>query len=202
MKGFWSWYFCVVGTLILLLRRSCDRSLRSLEQESPPKKKKLQPNTSTTHLLAGKKVPSSLQTKSSDQETTVFYIPGVDVKVSRLQPLGILLLSCSSSCLCIGQWQKFTSFWLMSFGGLNWLGFSSRSSYTTTLKHSKRSHPTPREDLPCPAPFPKNPSCMVWKIAALPMLPKARLTLSYLPHPHLYHQVLRSHHTCMPFDLS
>uniref|UniRef100_A0A8D0GUM0 Bridge-like lipid transfer protein family member 1 C-terminal domain-containing protein n=1 Tax=Sphenodon punctatus TaxID=8508 RepID=A0A8D0GUM0_SPHPU len=36
---------------------------------------------STTHLLAGKKVPSSLQTKPSDLETTVFYIPGVDVKL-------------------------------------------------------------------------------------------------------------------------
>ncbi|XP_061700533.1 bridge-like lipid transfer protein family member 1 isoform X12 [Syngnathoides biaculeatus] len=63
-------------------RRSCDRSLRSLDQESPPKKKKLQPTyTSTTHLLAGKKCPSTLQTKSNDLETTVFYIPGVDVKV-------------------------------------------------------------------------------------------------------------------------
>lgn len=63
--------------------RSCERSLRSLDQESPPKKKKLQPAcTSTTHLLAGKKCPSSLQTKSNDMETTVFYIPGVDVKVS------------------------------------------------------------------------------------------------------------------------
>uniref|UniRef100_A0A8C7FYR9 KIAA1109 n=1 Tax=Oncorhynchus kisutch TaxID=8019 RepID=A0A8C7FYR9_ONCKI len=63
-------------------RRSCDRSSRSLDQESPPKKKKLQPTyTSTTQLLAGKKVPSSLQTKSSDLETTVFYIPGVDVKL-------------------------------------------------------------------------------------------------------------------------
>uniref|UniRef100_A0A672JB32 Si:ch211-233a24.2 n=1 Tax=Salarias fasciatus TaxID=181472 RepID=A0A672JB32_SALFA len=58
------------------------RSLRSLDQESPPKKKKLQPTyTSTTHLLAGKKCPSSLQTKSNDMETTVFYIPGVDVKL-------------------------------------------------------------------------------------------------------------------------
>uniref|UniRef100_A0A7D9NM31 KIAA1109 n=1 Tax=Xenopus tropicalis TaxID=8364 RepID=A0A7D9NM31_XENTR len=37
--------------------------------------------SSTTHLLAGKKVPSSLQTKPSDLETTVFYIPGVDVKL-------------------------------------------------------------------------------------------------------------------------
>uniref|UniRef100_A0A4W6FBX3 KIAA1109 n=1 Tax=Lates calcarifer TaxID=8187 RepID=A0A4W6FBX3_LATCA len=63
-------------------RRSCERSLRSLDQESPPKKKKLQPTyTSTTHLLAGKKCPSSLQTKSNDMETTVFYIPGVDVKL-------------------------------------------------------------------------------------------------------------------------
>ncbi|KAI4804490.1 hypothetical protein KUCAC02_026116, partial [Chaenocephalus aceratus] len=41
----------------IALRRSCDHSLRSLDQESPPKKKKLQPTyTSTTHLLAGKKV--------------------------------------------------------------------------------------------------------------------------------------------------
>lgn len=68
-----------------LFCRSCERSLRSLDQESPPKKKKLQPTyTSTTHLLAGKKCPSSLQTKSNDIETTVFYIPGVDVKVSVL----------------------------------------------------------------------------------------------------------------------
>lgn len=68
--------------------RSCERSLRSLDQESPPKKKKLQPTyTSTTHLLPGKKCPSSLQTKSNDMETTVFYIPGVDVKVSLLVSL-------------------------------------------------------------------------------------------------------------------
>ncbi|XP_018416620.1 PREDICTED: uncharacterized protein KIAA1109 homolog, partial [Nanorana parkeri] len=64
------------------LRRSYDRSSRSLDQDSPSKKKKLQNNyASTTHLLAGKKVPSSLQSKSSDSETTVFYIPGVDVKL-------------------------------------------------------------------------------------------------------------------------
>ncbi|KAK7904615.1 hypothetical protein WMY93_017222 [Mugilogobius chulae] len=64
------------------LRRSCERSLKSLDQDSPPKKKKLQPTyTSTTHLLAGKKNPSTLQTKSNDLETTVFYIPGVDVKL-------------------------------------------------------------------------------------------------------------------------
>uniref|UniRef100_A0A3B3I679 Bridge-like lipid transfer protein family member 1 C-terminal domain-containing protein n=1 Tax=Oryzias latipes TaxID=8090 RepID=A0A3B3I679_ORYLA len=36
---------------------------------------------STTHLLAGKKCPSTLPTKSNDLETTVFYIPGVDVKL-------------------------------------------------------------------------------------------------------------------------
>ncbi|XP_075964686.1 bridge-like lipid transfer protein family member 1 isoform X15 [Anarhichas minor] len=64
------------------LKKSCERSIKSLDQESPPKKKKLQPTyTSTTHLLAGKKCPSSLQTKSNDMETTVFYIPGVDVKL-------------------------------------------------------------------------------------------------------------------------
>uniref|UniRef100_A0A8C2ZCI5 KIAA1109 n=1 Tax=Cyclopterus lumpus TaxID=8103 RepID=A0A8C2ZCI5_CYCLU len=63
-------------------RRSCEHSLKSLDQESPPKKKKLQPtSTSTTYLLAGKKCPSSLQTKPNDMETTVFYIPGVDVKL-------------------------------------------------------------------------------------------------------------------------
>ncbi|XP_041436679.1 KIAA1109 L homeolog isoform X7 [Xenopus laevis] len=64
------------------LRRSYDRSCRSLDQDSPSKKKKMQTNyASTTHLLSGKKVPSSLQTKPSDLETTVFYIPGVDVKL-------------------------------------------------------------------------------------------------------------------------
>ncbi|XP_028932278.1 transmembrane protein KIAA1109 homolog isoform X4 [Ornithorhynchus anatinus] len=64
------------------LRRSYDRSSRSLDQESPSKKKKFQTNyASTTHLMTGKKVPSSLQTKPSDLETTVFYIPGVDVKL-------------------------------------------------------------------------------------------------------------------------
>ncbi|XP_053317388.1 bridge-like lipid transfer protein family member 1 [Spea bombifrons] len=64
------------------LRRTYDRSSRSLDQDSPSKKKKFQTNyASTSHLLAGKKVPSSLQTKASDLETTVFYIPGVDVKL-------------------------------------------------------------------------------------------------------------------------
>ncbi|XP_056282678.1 bridge-like lipid transfer protein family member 1 isoform X9 [Pseudoliparis swirei] len=63
-------------------RKSCEHSLKSLDQESPPKKKKLQPTyTSTTYLLAGKKCPSTLQTKPNDTETTVFYIPGVDVKL-------------------------------------------------------------------------------------------------------------------------
>ncbi|XP_069487254.1 bridge-like lipid transfer protein family member 1 isoform X10 [Ambystoma mexicanum] len=64
------------------LRRTYDRSSRSLDQESPSKKKKFQASyASTSHLLAGKKVPSSLQTKPSDLEMTVFYIPGVDVKL-------------------------------------------------------------------------------------------------------------------------
>jgi hypothetical protein len=70
------------STFLCVFCRSCDRSLRSLDQESPPKKKKLQPAySSTSHLLTGKKCPSTLQTKSNDLETTVFYIPGVDVKV-------------------------------------------------------------------------------------------------------------------------
>uniref|UniRef100_A0A3B3YWT1 Bridge-like lipid transfer protein family member 1 C-terminal domain-containing protein n=1 Tax=Poecilia mexicana TaxID=48701 RepID=A0A3B3YWT1_9TELE len=73
---------CADGELLLLLCRSCDRILRSLDQDSPPKKKKLQPAySSSTHLLAGKKGPATLQTKSNDLETTVFYIPGVDVKL-------------------------------------------------------------------------------------------------------------------------
>lgn len=85
--------------MLLLILRSYDRSSRSLDQESPSKKKKFQTNyASTTHLLAGKKVPSSLQTKSSDLETTVFYIPGVDVKVKnkkikgRLRDAGLFLV--------------------------------------------------------------------------------------------------------------
>lgn len=64
-------------------------------------------------------------------------------------------------------------------------------SYTTTPRHWRQSHPTLHVDPPSLALSPKNPSCMVWKIAALPslpMLPKARLTRSYLPH--LFHQVL------------
>lgn len=82
-----------VQICVSTLCRSCERSLRSLDQESPPKKKKLQPTyTSTTHLLPGKKCPSSLQTKSNDMETTVFYIPGVDVKVSVLVSLKSLQL--------------------------------------------------------------------------------------------------------------
>ncbi|XP_032080336.1 transmembrane protein KIAA1109 homolog isoform X8 [Thamnophis elegans] len=64
------------------IRRTYDRSSRSLDQDSPSKKRKFQTNyASTTHLLAGKKVPASLQTKSTDVETTIFYIPGVDVKL-------------------------------------------------------------------------------------------------------------------------
>lgn len=83
--------FCLIQVLSLynsmqyIYFRSYDRSSRSLDRESPSKKKKFQTNyASTSHLLAGKKVPSSLQTKSSEVETTVFYIPGVDVKVRAM----------------------------------------------------------------------------------------------------------------------
>ncbi|XP_062852110.1 bridge-like lipid transfer protein family member 1 isoform X3 [Trichomycterus rosablanca] len=66
----------------LASRRSCDRSSRSLDQDSPPKRRKLQPSfTSSSNMLNSKRVPSSLQSKSSDTENTVFYIPGVDVKL-------------------------------------------------------------------------------------------------------------------------
>ncbi|TRZ01084.1 hypothetical protein DNTS_002696 [Danionella cerebrum] len=66
----------------LALKRSCERSSRSLDQDSPPKKRKVQPNfPSSSHLLNAKRVPTSLQNKAGDIETTVFYIPGVDVKL-------------------------------------------------------------------------------------------------------------------------
>ncbi|XP_076830292.1 bridge-like lipid transfer protein family member 1 isoform X4 [Brachyhypopomus gauderio] len=66
----------------LATRRNCDRSSRSLDQDSPPKKRKLQAAfTSSSNMLNTKRVPSSLQSKSGDMETTVFYIPGVDVKL-------------------------------------------------------------------------------------------------------------------------
>lgn len=71
--------------------------------------------------------------------------------------------------------------------------FLTLRSYTTTQRHWRQSRPTHHVDPLSLAPSPKNPSCMVWKIAALPsptMLPKARLTRSYLPRPHLFHQVL------------
>ncbi|KAG5265649.1 hypothetical protein AALO_G00244800 [Alosa alosa] len=65
----------------IALRRSCERSSRSLDQESPPKRRKLHPSFTSTSQLLNKRMPSSLQSKSSDMETTVFYIPGVDVKL-------------------------------------------------------------------------------------------------------------------------
>ncbi|XP_051507194.1 transmembrane protein KIAA1109 homolog isoform X2 [Myxocyprinus asiaticus] len=66
----------------LALRRSCERNSKSVDQDSPPKKQKMQPSfPSSTHLPSAKRVPTSLQSKSSDIETTVFYIPGVDVKL-------------------------------------------------------------------------------------------------------------------------
>ncbi|XP_026080712.1 uncharacterized protein KIAA1109-like [Carassius auratus] len=61
---------------------SCERSSRSLDQESPPKKRRQQHSfASSSQLLTAKRVPTSLQSKSSDIENTVFYIPGVDVKL-------------------------------------------------------------------------------------------------------------------------
>lgn len=108
--------------------RSYDRSSRSLDQDSPSKKRKFQTNyASATHLVAGKKVPSSLQTKPSDVETTVFYIPGVDVKVdarplvagprslARPSPAGVKRtvqrrsLTCPRSACENGQLQIATS---------------------------------------------------------------------------------------------
>uniref|UniRef100_A0A4W3HVN3 KIAA1109 n=1 Tax=Callorhinchus milii TaxID=7868 RepID=A0A4W3HVN3_CALMI len=63
------------------LKRSHEKSSKNLEQESPPKKKLLANFQSSSYILSGRKVPHSLQTKSTDFETTVFYIPGVDVKL-------------------------------------------------------------------------------------------------------------------------
>lgn len=71
-----------VFLVLVLLFRSCEQSSRSLDQDSPPKKRKQQHSfASSSQLLTAKRVPTSLQSKSSDIETTVFYIPGVDVKV-------------------------------------------------------------------------------------------------------------------------
>lgn len=90
-----------------------------MDQESPSKKKKFQTNyASTTHLLAGKKVPSSLQTKPSDVETTVFYIPGVDVKVKECKtqqgntcffPAQIWFLSKYIVTVCTSSYKQSTS---------------------------------------------------------------------------------------------
>ncbi|XP_051945787.1 transmembrane protein KIAA1109 homolog [Xyrauchen texanus] len=66
----------------LALRRSCERNSTSVDQDFPPKKQKMQPSfSSSSHLLSAKRVPTSLQSKSSNIKTTVFYIPGVDVKL-------------------------------------------------------------------------------------------------------------------------
>ncbi|XP_067898633.1 bridge-like lipid transfer protein family member 1 isoform X10 [Heterodontus francisci] len=63
-------------------KRIIERSLKNLDQDTPPKKKKTHQNyPSSSHLLGGKKVPHTLQTKTTEFETTVFYIPGVDVKL-------------------------------------------------------------------------------------------------------------------------
>ena len=101
--------------------RSYDRSSRSLDQDSPSKKKFQTNYASTTHLMTSKKVPSSLQTKPSDLETTVFYIPGVDVKVQALGPgvrghiLGV--------CICFLS-PRLSPRWLHGSGVSKVQGFS------------------------------------------------------------------------------
>ncbi|XP_067849384.1 bridge-like lipid transfer protein family member 1 isoform X5 [Heptranchias perlo] len=66
----------------LNVKRNTEKSLKNLDQDTPPKKKKPQQNyPSSAHLTGGKKVPHTLQTKTTEFETTVFYIPGVDVKL-------------------------------------------------------------------------------------------------------------------------
>lgn len=68
--------------LYIYLYRNIEKILKNVDQDTPPKKKKPHPNyTSNIHLSGGKKVPHTLQTKTTEFETTVFYIPGVDVKV-------------------------------------------------------------------------------------------------------------------------
>ncbi|XP_041052815.1 transmembrane protein KIAA1109 homolog isoform X6 [Carcharodon carcharias] len=63
-------------------KRSTEKSLKNLDQDTPAKKKKTHQNyPSTSHLIGGKKVPHTLQTKTTEFENTVFYIPGVDVKL-------------------------------------------------------------------------------------------------------------------------
>ncbi|XP_078396104.1 bridge-like lipid transfer protein family member 1 isoform X7 [Cetorhinus maximus] len=63
-------------------KRSTEKSLKNLDQDTPAKKKKIHQNyPSTSHLIGGKKVPHTLQTKTTEFENTVFYIPGVDVKL-------------------------------------------------------------------------------------------------------------------------
>ncbi|XP_059821063.1 bridge-like lipid transfer protein family member 1 [Hypanus sabinus] len=64
------------------LKRNTEKNLKNVDQETPPKRKKTHQNyTSSTHVSSGKKVPHTLQTKTTEFETTVFYIPGVDVKL-------------------------------------------------------------------------------------------------------------------------
>ncbi|XP_048858560.1 transmembrane protein KIAA1109 homolog isoform X2 [Brienomyrus brachyistius] len=62
-------------------RRSYEHILKNVHQESLENKPQRPSVLQTSYPLGGKKVPSSLQTKPSDSETTIFYIPGVDVKL-------------------------------------------------------------------------------------------------------------------------
>ncbi|XP_043529975.1 transmembrane protein KIAA1109 homolog isoform X5 [Chiloscyllium plagiosum] len=64
------------------IKRSIEKSLKNLDQDTPAKRRKTHQNyQSTSHLIGGKKVPHTLQTKTTEFENTVFYIPGVDVKL-------------------------------------------------------------------------------------------------------------------------
>ncbi|XP_032872772.1 transmembrane protein KIAA1109 homolog isoform X2 [Amblyraja radiata] len=66
----------------LNVKKNSEKILKNVDQDTPSKKKKPHPNyTSNIHLSGGKKVPHTLQTKTTEFETTVFYIPGVDVKL-------------------------------------------------------------------------------------------------------------------------
>ncbi|XP_038648309.1 transmembrane protein KIAA1109 homolog isoform X10 [Scyliorhinus canicula] len=64
------------------IKKTIEKNLKNLDQGTPAKKKKAHQNyPSSSYLIAGKKVPHTLQTKATEFENTVFYIPGVDVKL-------------------------------------------------------------------------------------------------------------------------
>ncbi|XP_072351818.1 bridge-like lipid transfer protein family member 1 isoform X7 [Scyliorhinus torazame] len=64
------------------IKKTIEKNLKNLDQGTPAKKKKAHQNyPSSSYLIGGKKVPHTLQTKATEFENTVFYIPGVDVKL-------------------------------------------------------------------------------------------------------------------------